>query len=283
MLKQSLVFGIICFRERYWETITFQNLVRSYHHTIREKPSLNIVIFDNTDLTQWKENATNFQNDKIQIHYFADNKNPGISAAINYFGKFAVQNSYDWICFLDQDTNLPLDFYDKYNDFLQDNNDFEIAFPKVYSNNKLISPSGYYFYRTKIFDKLDESSIKLKNVTAINSGLLIKTNFFITKGGYNKNLKIDFCDHEFIERLNQKNYSAGIIDIRLNQDFSEETNDKKKSLFRYKMYIKDLKAYSKNKSKILLFFRVDLPHLVKLTLKYKSLHFIKLRLQNNIF
>ena len=124
-----------------------------------------------------------------------------------------------------------------------------------------------------------QKTIELKNLSAINSGMLFNTEFFLKKGGYNTNLRIDFCDHDFIERLNGQNIFADILPIDLKQDFSASTNDKGKSLHRYKIYLKDMKEYRKGKNFLLFFLRVDLPHLLKEIYRNRSFEFLKIRLQ----
>src|SRR5690606_15608215 len=112
---------------------------------------------------------------------------------------------FDYVVFLDQDTELPMNFYDAYSEFVH-NNDIEIAAPTIMVENLIFSPSGYKNYRSINFHKLNELQngyINSKSNTCINSGLLIKTDFFFKVGGYNRELRLDFCDHEFIKRVSK--------------------------------------------------------------------------------
>ncbi|WP_185146944.1 glycosyltransferase [Chryseobacterium echinoideorum] len=270
----SLVFGIVCFREKFWETESFISLIESFKQSVSCN-NIIIYIYDNTDFEYWSVSNEFEIAENIKIFYFWDSKNTGISAAYNHIAKFANNNAVEWIVFLDQDTFLPLDFVEKYFERCKETSK-KILFPKVYSNQALLSPSIYRFYRTFKIKKLG-NEIMLKHITAINSGLMIQTNFFFQHHGYDSCLKIDFCDHEFIERINNKNIIAEIINIRLEQNFSGNSNNLQKSLDRYKIYLNDLKSYSKNKNKILIFFMLDFPHLLKETFRNKSLAFLKIR------
>ena len=273
---ENILFCIVCYKEKFYETVTFQDLVNSFTaNATNEK--LNIAIYDNTNLQNWNLGDCEKEYPNIEVNYMHDVKNSGISAAYNYFANLAHNNNFEWIVFLDQDTKLPIDFYKIYFAHAE-KTEQNILFPKIYGENSLISPSHYYFYRTSVINNLG-SKILLKNITAINSGLMIKTDFYLANGGYNNNLRLDFCDHEFIERLNFKNIYADIIDIKLFQNFSSETNDSKKALERYKLYVKDLSVYSKNKNKLMFFLRVDLPHLLKEIYKNRSLQFLTIRLK----
>lgn len=277
MLKNSILFGITCFREKYWETQSFKDLVVS-HQQISKEVQLYICIYDNTDFENWDVFPDDHHYENVIIDYHRDSLNSGISAAFNYFATLSKHKRLDWIVFLDQDTRLPIDFFTKYcNKSLATGKN--ILFPKVYVGSHLFSPSHYNYFRTSEILGIS-SEIMLSGVTAINSGLMIKSSFFLLNGGYNQNLRVDFCDHEFIEKINNKNIFADIIDVSLYQEFSAKTNDKLKSIERYKIYVKDLKIYRKGKNKILFFVRVDLPHLIKEIYRNKSFEFLKIRLKS---
>ncbi|MCG2791917.1 MAG: glycosyltransferase [Weeksellaceae bacterium] len=282
LLEKKILFGIVVFREPFQETVTFTNLLDSYYH-YNNNVGLDICVYDNTDTEKWQQNfdLKTIPQDNVNVAYFHDPENSGISAAFNYFAKFALDNRYEWIVFLDQDTALPKVFFEIYCSYVLTNPKNNLALPKVYASQKLISPSGYKFYRTNEITLNDTKEVLLKNITAINSGMLIRTKFFEENKGYDKNLRIDFCDHEFVERLNNNGHFADILNIALQQDFSAETDDLSKSFTRYNIYMKDMASYRKNKNKFIFFFRVDLPHLLKLSYKYKSLLFFKSRFRKN--
>lgn len=273
-MNTSILFGIVCFREKYWESQSFKNLIESYYNGVYDC-QLYISIYDNTDFDKWDILCDSPHYNNINIKYYRDASNSGISAAFNYFAKLSQEINAQWIVFLDQDTSLPINFFQKYLEKSLNTNK-SIAFPKVYTKTHLLSPSYYKWYRTSMIKNIS-TELLLKNITAINSGMMIKSDFYIQNGGYNKELRIDFCDHEFIERINNKNIFADIIDVSLYQEFSSQMNNKEKSIERYKLYVKDLKNYKKNKNEFLFFLRVDLPHLLKEIYRNRSFKFLKIR------
>lgn len=272
----KIIFGIICYKERYYETNSFKDLVASYEKNGKSQ-ELHIFVFDNTDILDWKIENRTFKD--ITIHYEHDKKNPGIAFGVNRVGDFARKNNIEWIVILDQDTRLPTNFYDVYSSFSTLGNSSDIAFPKVYAGKSLISPCKYNLYRASqlIIDRKFEGEIELKNLSVINSGMMIRESLLSGNNGYNEALRLDFCDHEFIERLNNKSIFGHILGISLNQNFSADTNNKSQAISRYKLYVKDMKVYKSNKNKFLFTLRVDLPHLLKETIKYRSLDFLKIR------
>lgn len=280
-MNKKILFGIVCFRERFWECTSFTDLIKSYK-TCGSLKEINVFIFDNTDLKDWELELPKFPAN-IKLNYVNFNANPGISFAYNHIADFGNNNHFEWLVFLDQDSALPSNAYEIYENFALTNNE-NIAAPKVFSDRRLISPSYYKYYRTSPIVEDIGKELKLQNVTCINSGLMISVNSYFSTGGYNGNLRLDFCDHEFIERASQKLSYLNLLDFVIHQDFSTETNDLQKAIFRYKLFLKDLKTYQKiHNNTVLIYLRVDLPHLLRLTLQYKTLEFIKVRFRNFSF
>lgn len=276
-LEEKLIFGIVTYNEKFWECASYQRLCASYQHSKKEE-TLQIFVFDNTERKDWNLSLPEMQNKNISVKYHRNEKNPGISFAYNTIAKYAKNKNINSLIFLDQDTELPINFYKIYTEIALNSTDLKIAVPKIYSKNGLMSPSKFVNYRSLPLKKIEENFLILENISCINSGLLVNTEFYFECGGYNENLRLDFCDHEFMERVTKKINKLHIIPIELIQDFSNDTNSEEKALARYQLFYRDMKIYRKNKKKILFFLSVDLPHLLKLSLNYKSLEFFKIRI-----
>lgn len=269
----KILFGIVCFREKFWETLSFRTLLSSAKSTNKQ---ISIFIFDNTDNENWNIEEEYNPVNAYRLQYIHNPNNPGIAVAYNTIAKYAKDNQFSHIVFLDQDTELPPDFSLEYSKIAEKNTEF--AIPLIFEKGKLLSPSIYKNYRSYFYDEIKDDVIKSENNSCINSGLMIKTDLFFKAGGYNEALRLDFCDHEFIKRVGKLTKSMNIIPIKLEQNFSTNTNSLDKALFRYALFTKDMKTFKKinhDDYKITLF--VDIPHLIRLTLQYKSLAFIKQR------
>lgn len=276
-LDKTLLFAVVTFREDYHHCTSFKTLYDSFCASgLSAFHTLHVFVFDNTDQEAWEVRPKPI--DHTHLIYTRDSKNPGISRAYNHIARFADSENYRWIVFLDQDTSLPLNAYEVYyHHALQ----FEsgVAAPVVSVQDNVISPSQYNCFRTaKIKNLQVEKALPLNNITCINSGLMVSTSVFFKCGGYDPALRLDFCDHEFIERVSKKIPSIHILNLNLQQDFSTDTNSLQSALFRYQIFLKDMKAYRKiHQGNFLIFMRVDLPHLMRLTLTYKTLAFVKQR------
>ena len=197
----NILFVIVCYKEKYWETKTFSDLLHSYNVGKTTSP-LSIFIIDNTDFEGWNIDGKPVDLSNIKIDYI-NLKNPGISVAYNNAFEYAVKNFFQWIVFLDQDTTLPSETFQVYKHTALINNiDLPIKVPLIYySEGKLLSPSKYinYKYRALSINK-NVPKINLKKVSCINTGLMIYTDFFLKNDKYDETLRLDFCDHDFIER-----------------------------------------------------------------------------------
>ncbi|MGY3055258.1 GT2 family glycosyltransferase [Pedobacter sp. UYEF25] len=273
--ETKLLFGIVTYREKFWDCASYCSLIKSHQGGNNQSP-LHIFIFDNTDQQGWCL-ASPPVGEHVKIQYHHAPNNPGISVAYNTIAQYGKDNQLPWLVFLDQDTSLPKDFYKKYTEFLNRTANFSIAAPKIYTEKGLMSPSKFIGYRSHPLGQITTDFLPLKNITCINSGLLVNTLFFFDCGCYNEDLRLDFCDHDFIERAASKTNRLYIIPIELRQNFSTETNSKEQALVRYKLFYQDLKKYRRNRNKSLLFFLIDLPHAFKETYRYKTLSFLKIR------
>lgn len=274
ILKSEITFGIVLYKEELQSSITFTSLIESITINLENSnEKISLLVYDNTNrVIGEKENKDYIYNENIKVHYFTDNQNNGLPYAYNFFVDIADKLGKKWIVLLDQDTELPKDIFAKY---LHADDEKMVHCPLVFSNGSLMSPSYYKNYRSSLMEVPEKSSFSLKNVSCINSGLMINVEFFQKIGGYNSKLFLDFCDHDFIEKIKKnKIEQLGIIDTRLIQEFSAVTNTKEQALYRYSLFLKDLNEYKKGKSIMGIFFMVDLPRVLKLTFQYKSLKFI---------
>lgn len=272
MNKMNIIFGIVCYKERFWQCSSFITLLQSFQ--LNNDGVIYIFVFDNTDNKDWFTEYPDF-GENVKIIYRRDEKNPGISHAYNVIGEYAKEQGFENIVFLDQDSSLPINSYFSYLSFSKKG--LEIAAPKVISQNKLISPSKYKYYRSVLYKDIKTDKITLNGNSCINSGLIINTEVFFKAGGYNKNLRLDFCDHDFIQRLSNFVEYLYLLPYELDQNFSTNTNTLEQAIFRYRLFSKDLVAFKKNKNRILITFSIDIPHLLRLTIQYKTLAFFKVR------
>jgi len=117
--------------------------------------------------------------------------NKGIGAALNIGVLYSIENSFDWVLTLDQDSISSCNLVSNLLDLYRSYPDAGMTCPSIDGNIGIkISRNG-------------NSRIK----TAITSGNLIKTNIFLNIGLYNEEYFIDNVDFEFCLRLINHGYT----------------------------------------------------------------------------
>lgn len=275
---ENIIYIIVTYREKYWESSSYKSLIESYKIANVDTP-LNIFIADNTDIEDWDCSSYKEQQTNVKVFYNKYN-NPGLSYVYNRGVDFAKKQKYSWVVLLDQDTILPTNFYLEYKNAIQ-NSDVSLKVPITLINNKkILSPSKYVGYRSYLYDSIEKGIRNLQGHSFINTGMLININFYTKVGGYNEQIKLDFTDHDFVYKCQNFTNEFEVLDVSLKQDFSSITNTKEQAIKRYQLYLRDLRSFKKDKkNRIVLFFNSDFMRLVNLTVKYKSLDFLKIRLR----
>ncbi len=157
------------------------------------------------------------------ITYVHDAKNPGVSQAYNSGAEYARAHKKKWILLLDQDTSLPMGLLDTYRKASLSNSDIKLFVPILkLKNGKIFSPFRYRFKRGFYLDEIEAGVHSLKNLSPVNSGILISLDSFFEVGGYNQMVKLDFSDFQFIERFRRKYNLFYVIDSIGKQDFSDD-------------------------------------------------------------
>lgn len=176
-----------------------------------------ILLFDNSDDLQF----LNYEKSKKIILYKSE-ENVGIAGAHYYACKLAEKENYDFILFLDQDTQLPeyfvsnmiLEFYQ-----LQKIHSRLVAIgpswkdPRTYDwyqekNNK-ITVKNTLKKKFKISRKIN-NLIRLNNVI-ISSGMLVLVKFLRNIGYPKKEYFIDLVDLEWCLRALSKDYHIEMV------------------------------------------------------------------------
>lgn len=238
-----------------------------------------VYIYDNSPVAQLTNNLP------ANWIYVSDPSNPGLSTAYNNAAGYASRNGYDWLLISDQDTIYPPDALDRYRWYIGKYLSSRMFITKVkISDNNYLSPvrSRLYFARTSHkLPPLEE--INLNKYAVINSGILVTTDSFLSCGGYNDNVFLDFSDFQFIERFGNLYKTAYVTDIICQQDFSNISDTTEKKLDRFELFCLSLKGYECIKKTNIIFIHMAvLRRAIALSIKIKSLKPIKIFLSRYI-
>lgn len=237
-----------------------------YKHLHMTHSFADIVLYDNSP------KAVNEGYANKHIHYFHDSANGGVSAAYNYGAKWAMQHGYRYLLLLDQDTEFDVDFIEKMCTDIKRYPQCPLFVPQIVvkSNNMPFSPSKIGLWSIKGVI-LSPGLYSLSKYKPVNSGSCILLSAFAKVDGYNEHIKLDFADFDFFMRLNNTVSNFCVIDSRAYQNFSNEETDCAKAFERFKFYVEGAKQFSKP----FVILPIVIRHILALTIRMRSLKFIK--------
>ncbi len=272
----KVAFSIVTYKERFWETNAFKSLMHSIEVS-KCKNTFRVYIFDNTDLPKWKIDF-HLQVFSVELLYFHDSSNPGISVAYNFVAKHAQGLGIEWMVFFDQDTTISTDAVDIY---LANAIDCQTIKVPVLSNKGMIySPMRHVLKKTIHVRKIVPGIYQYANYAFVNSGLMVNLNFYFELGGYNESIRVDFTDFQFIERVRTRSEKFKVLPLIFQHECSHDERDVEKALSRYRLFVKDWKVCERRKlTDSIGYFVIDILHLARLTIRFRTLRFVLTNLQ----
>ena len=184
------------------KTLKIAGIVTLYNPTSSDIKNINTYINDIdklyvVDNTEGKDNKSKLPKNK-KIEYIFNNKNIGVSSALNLGAKKAIKEGYFWLLTMDQDTTFNKGVLNKMKDTII-NNDME----KI----GIVTP----WHHTKLIDKKPETDVDYPN-DVMTSGNLINLKIYQKIGGFKEDFFIDGIDIEYCLNLNSHGYKI----MRLN-------------------------------------------------------------------
>lgn len=250
------IYGImVIYNQSLNEACAFGQLAQS---------GITLIICDNsTDEVNNEQTAE--QNGAV---YLSMHGNQGLSKAYNravayIFEMFQPQDE-DWICFFDDDTFIPAEYFYRLKEQSGD-----IILPVVTDKKGIMSPVKL---RKKIVTRFKnkEAAIAANRayLSGINSGMAVRMKIF-RDFRYNEQMFLDYIDHMFIMEMRRQNRYPHIMDVELTQKFSAVEDDKETARRRFAMQKKDLRIFY-GSAKTAYWYVVFKKHL-KLAVQYRDL------------
>jgi rhamnosyltransferase len=240
------------------------------------KQKLDLLVYDNSPVMM--EGAAKFVYKNLNIYYVHDSTNSGVSKAYNFGADYAKRiPGKEWLLLLDQDTTFSNDLFIRYTEALMQRPDIKLFTPVLkLSNEILFSPCKYVFGRGFPLKEVKTGITSLKNISPVNSGILINLHTFYEVGMYKSIIKLDFSDFQFVERFKKRHSHFFVINSTGVQDFSNHETDTYKLNLRYSSFCNG----AKNFDRVTLFdypkyFIVAFMRAITLAYRTKSLMYFK--------
>lgn len=232
---------------------------------------LDLFIHDNSPVAQ----TINDIFDSFRITYQHDPSNPGVAKAYNEGARIARESGKKWLLLLDQDTEFPVEAIEKYSASVAMNTRINMFAPRLVSKGRLCSPCGYWSGMGYHLSHVGPGLMGLKRRGVLNSGMLVSLEPFDAIGGFDERIPLDFADHDFCRRFENRYGEAYILDIDCEHGFSDrEETSLESALARFAFFCRGARFSSRSFSDRLTHPIVVITRCVMLSLRYRTWRFI---------
>jgi GT2 family glycosyltransferase len=184
--------------------------------------SFKLVIYDNSPNGQTAPPEMPFE-----CEYKHDPDNGGLAAAYNYALQRAAAENYGWLLLFDDDTSLPVDFIEKFNDISRMADSSVVAIvPKAHYRGRYFSPYKVLF--GGIHRPVDRNFVGICDfeVSAVGSATMLRTSFMQELGGFNKTFWLDCLDSWIFHSIHLKGKKVYIAPVVIEHELSILDYDK---------------------------------------------------------
>lgn len=150
-----------------------------------------VFMFDNTEDAEHSAWFSKYP----WIEYFSDGINEGIAKRLNQAGMLAIQQGYEWLLAMDQDSYFEREVLHWYFQCIE-----------RYPNRNDVAVFGTAWGRELLTSSTH--CIAEPSTSIIISGSVVNLNIWTKVGGFDENLFIDFVDHEYAKRTELAGFSS---------------------------------------------------------------------------
>jgi len=269
----KIVILIVLYKKSIEECVSYRTLKECIK---LQDTRYKLIIYNNSPEYELPESE-----DAIVIN--SDN-NGRLSSAYNYAWRYALDEGYQWLLLLDQDSELSEDYFSCLSNFMQRTIDDGIVavVPKLVDGDQVLSPrkiSSVGWWE----NALQHTGIQSGRVVAFNSLSLLNVNFIRTIGGFSDKYPLDMLDHWYYNQIFLLRKQVYVLDCMISHNLSFQNYERDVDLVRHtefleaeRLFVKELglKYYVGYKAK--LFLRVIKQYLIFGDKRYATITLKKL-------
>jgi GT2 family glycosyltransferase len=228
--------------------------------------SMRSLVYDNTP------GLEALTSDSGTIRYEARSRTHGLAIAYNRALEIAHDEGIHWLLLLDQDTILPKDFFASVCEQIKQHgpNARVVALvPIVRSGGVIVSPKriGVLGLRT-----LPESGlgVQYEEITAINSGTVIRCDFVRSIGGFNAAYWLDYLDYWLFRQIYAAGKQVAVSNCTLEHSLSVLDYRQNMTMNRYRSILAGESAFittHRSKAQVLIYLLRLLVRSVKMVIR----------------
>lgn len=231
---------IVTFNKPIEESVTFLHLANSII------PNHNILVVDNSTIDYGM--PVYCRSKGYNYHSMGGNK--GLSKAYNKALEIIKPEASpnDLIIWLDDDTNIPQDYFGILSDQAAKNEKADIFVPIVKGQNGIIySPNEGHFFGGK-YMKNEQDEVCQAKFNGINTCLAVRLKIY-DNYKYTERLFLDMVDNQFFDDMREKNVGFCVLRTVVYQNFYQrnEKLDANKLIVRFRIRVRDFMIYARHK------------------------------------
>ncbi len=227
--RLPILVRIVLYRKRLEESLTFKSL-NSATHGWAEDAVVPIAVWDNSHSAEEPR-----VNAPIQlIDWTHQPANTGLVEAYNAALEIAKRDGFPWMLLLDQDTNLTEEYLlSAVEAALTASPDVVAIVPKILVNGVQRSPNGHIFECPIGPIVCRAPGVSESLIYAINSGMLVRTEFLEKIGGYSADYRLDAVDHWFCREVYRRGKKIAVLPFEFEHGLSVYDKENYVSLSRF--------------------------------------------------
>jgi GT2 family glycosyltransferase len=265
----EILFVIVVYEKALGQVSSLNTIHKFYRE---RKSEATIFIYDNSKTSQSVPNL---------INYMHDAANSGVSRAYNIASDFAVDRGKQWMCLLDQDTDVDEKMLTEYFHSFRDFGNERVFVPRIIFSRNTISPFKTLLGKGYSYGSTSPGRQPIKKFNAINSGLLIDVSTFKKAGGYDERYPLDLSDYVFWKRLSKIETSFVVTKAVCEHHLSSDVTQPERAVIRFKIFLNANRQYRRDPQSGTTLIPV-ISRGLKLSWRFKDISFIRLALKSFI-
>jgi GT2 family glycosyltransferase len=236
VLSMTILAIIVIYRRSPMESSSLTTLMSSAKQAEGLGLRLKLMVADNTPGGQTISDLP------AAVTYRAYPENPGLALPYNDALAVAMEEGFDWLLTLDQDTHLPEEFLAGMACAAQayaEHREVAAVVPHVEDVGRLISP--FYFARGFLPTVLPASACGIAplHTSALNSASLLRVRSLLEQGGYDPSFPLHNSDTRLYQRLDDAGKRVAIADVTIQHELSILRREERMSPDRYQLMLMD--------------------------------------------
>lgn len=227
-----LLAVVVLYRTAPEASLTLRSLLQASAEMTEEMKQTfdaSVLVWDNTPGGQTPSSSV------AELRYYADPTNPGLAVAYNTALGLASAEGFEWLLTLDQDTEIPLDFFIKMATHIRSvHANVAAILPRVVADDRRLSPYRLFAGALPQWFRPEVQGVR-SGVYALNSGSVLRVAALQSVGGYDPDFTLDMSDVAIFHKLNAAGHQALVVnDISLQHELSLLKKSERMTLDRYK-------------------------------------------------